>query len=318
MINGWVNIYKPEGIGSNKLLGEIKKSLYEKGLKRKDFKIGFLGTLDPFACGVLPVAFGSALKSIHFIKNEIKTYEFVLKFGSETDTLDLTGNITGSCDVFPTEDEVLSTLPLFVGKIEQTPPVFSALKIDGKRAYDLARENRENLQDIQNKIKKRIIDIFSLEMLEKISDKEYKFKVVCSKGTYVRTLGADMAKKLGSMGHLTFLERTGNGRLNKADAKNLDFLKEIIHNAKDFSDADYWGQVLKPVNYLLDGIPAVKISVENEADLIHGRFIEIQKSDEVKDGDIFQAILNNKIIAICKNENMEGQNFAKPVRVFKT
>lgn len=305
-ISGWINFYKERGDSSNRNLTEIKKVFYSMGYARKDIKIGYLGTLDPFAEGILPIAIGESLKTIHFIPNEDKAYDFILKFGEETDTLDNTGNISNKTNKIPSEQAIKDVLDNFLGSIEQIPPAYSAIKINGERAYKLAREGKSF------EIKKRTVNIKSLSFIEKISDYEYKFSVECSKGTYVRTLGSDIAKSLNSLGHLTFLERTYNSGFSKKDAISLDNIKKILQNdSESKNDADSMIKILDKIDSPLDGIPVMSIDEEDKYMLETGRKISLKKSSDSQN-QIIRCHYKNNLVAICKIEQLE----LKPLRVF--
>ena len=296
-ISGWINFYKPAGISSNKALLEVKKSLIQQGFDKKDIKIGYLGTLDPFAQGLLPIALGEALKTIQFIKNETKSYEFIIKFGATTETLDNTKPEIKKTKNIPSQKEIKDILSRFVGDIKQIPPIYSAIKINGERSYRLASKGEKP------KIKSRKVKIFSLKLLKKISNTEYKFFVKCGKGTYIRTLASDMAISLSSLGYLTFLERTENSIFNLNNHISLDFLKEINNNVKESNDADSFAKaniekILYPIDSVLDGIPVMSIS-ENEAlKLKNG--LEIPQNNFTFNPDLFvRCLCNNELIAIC-------------------
>ena len=199
-INGWIILDKPQNISSNQALRKIQYELHAK-------KAGHIGTLDPFATGVLPLAFGEATKLIPYLEGNTKTYVFELEFGTTTSTLDTEGEITSTSPNIPTLEQIEQIIPQFIGKITQTPPMYSAIHINGTRAYELARKG------ISVEIPKREITIYSL-ILKSYSkaSKKALFEVTCSKGTYVRTLGADIAKSLDTVGYLTSLRRTKNGK----------------------------------------------------------------------------------------------------------
>ena len=165
-IHGWLIIDKQANIGSTDVVNQTRRLLNAN-------KNGHTGTLDPFATGVLPIAFGEATKLIPYVTDGNKEYEFTLKFGSTTDTLDLTGTITQTGGKIPTQNEILNIIPEFIGAITQIPPAYSAIKINGQRAYDLARKGQDVI------IPKRQIEIFSLELLSILSADEYKFRVAC-------------------------------------------------------------------------------------------------------------------------------------------
>ena len=179
-VNGWVIVDKPTGIGSTTIVNQTRHLFDAK-------KNGHTGTLDPFASGVLPIAFGEATKLVPYVTDGRKEYEFTLQFGTATDTADLTGQVIQESEKRPTKDEILEILPCFLGEITQVPPAYSAVKINGERAYDLARRG------IDVQIPERQVTIYWLELLEMVDDSSARFRVECSKGTYVRTLGVDLA-----------------------------------------------------------------------------------------------------------------------------
>lgn len=292
-VNGWLVIDKPAGLGSTTVVN-VTRHLFEAK------KNGHTGTLDPFASGVLPIAFGEACKLIPYVTDGDKEYEFVLKFGAETDTLDLTGNIVAESKKIPTDDEIKAILPQFIGDIEQIPPKFSAIKINGERAYDLARKGQEV------KMPKRIVTIYQLEFLERLSESEVKFRLACSKGTYVRTLGADLAKKLGSKGYLTALRRTKCGKFGIDDTILLEKLKnmEYVQERKKF---------LRPLLTCLCDITVIAVREEDAAKLRQGQAVS-PKNYEVESiiGGEAAAVLDDDLVAIVRVEETR----ISPIRVF--
>jgi len=250
-IHGWLLIDKPVGLTSTQVVNRIKRAL-------KPEKIGHAGTLDPFATGLLPLALGEATKVISFGMDGRKTYEFTLKFGSETTTEDTEGEITVTSDIRPTSSDIQKVLPEFVGEILQTPPAYSALKIEGRRAYDLARAG-EIVE-----LSPRKIEIYSLEFIIQLTTDEFTFRVSCGKGTYVRSLGRDIARKLGTFGHLTQLRRTQVGPFSVNNAFSLDSFCEMGHKAQ----AD---NSILPLQLVLDDILAIEVTEEEAQRLRHGQ-----------------------------------------------
>ena len=247
-IDGWLIIDKPEGITSADVVRVVKRNL-------KPQKIGHAGTLDPLATGVLPIGMGEATKTMPYIVDQSKDYEFSVKWGEATSTDDREGQVTATSSVIPTDAEILEILPEFIGKITQTPPVFSAIKIDGKRAYERARAGEEV------EMPSREVDVEDLKLLES-SAKEgvSSFFVRCGKGTYVRALGRDMALKLGTVGHIVTLRRTRVGPFSQDSAILLDLLNNMSHIPPAC------GTIL-PVMTALDDILALAITAE-ELELI--------------------------------------------------
>jgi tRNA pseudouridine55 synthase len=216
--SGFVNVIKPTGETSSNIVLKVKRIL---GTKR----VGHLGTLDPAASGVLPVAFGKATKFFDYFLTKDKEYIADVKFGVETDTLDSFGQIIDKNNLKVSEVQIQGVLGEFIGRISQVPPKYSAIKIDGKKACDLAREGK----DVE--IKSREIDIFDLKLLGQIGDNLFRFKVHCSAGTYIRTLFSDIAKRLGTISSTPVIIRTKSGafEIEKAITLNeLELSKEVI------------------------------------------------------------------------------------------
>lgn len=213
--SGFVNVIKPTGASSSNIVCAVKKILKEK-------KVGHLGTLDPAASGVLPIAFGKATKFFDYFLKKDKEYVAVVKFGIETDTLDSFGLITKTEDVSIKKDDILNVLSEFTGKIKQVPPKYSALKVDGKKACDLARSGEDF------NLKEREIDIYSIELLGEEEKNVFRFKVHCSSGTYIRTLFSDIAKRLNTISTTTVIIRTRSGRFDIKDAITLEVFEKSL------------------------------------------------------------------------------------------
>ncbi|MCC3861884.1 tRNA pseudouridine(55) synthase TruB [Pseudemcibacter aquimaris] len=291
-IDGWVVIDKPYEMGSTKVVGKCR-------YLTKAQKAGHAGTLDPLATGVLPIAFGEATKTIPFLMDARKQYRFTVTWGEERTTDDLEGDITEKNDVRPTEKDIEIILPSFTGIIRQRPPAFSAIKIDGKRAYDLAREG------IEVEIKEREVEIFDLKLIES-NETDATFEVECSKGTYVRSLGRDMARKMGAFGYISMLRRTKVGPFGESDTISLEKLEELVHSAP------LEGWILNVVT-VLDDILALAVTEDQAAYLKNGGFIpsgEVAASNRT--AGLYKAMLGEKIIALCEFKD----DFLKPVRVF--
>ncbi len=239
-MDGWICLDKPKGISSNFAMVKVRKLLQEK--------TGYVGTLDPFATGVLPIAVGRARKFIQFIEEHEKEYVFEIIFGASTDSYDVTGTVTEKTDVMPTRDQLESILPKFLGEIEQIPPQYSAIKINGRRACDLARQNKSV------EIPSRKIFIHDLNLLGFTQDKfiSATLRVKCSKGTYVRTLAVDLARELGSLCYVNELRRIKSGFFSIDRAISLEKLSEIV-------DTSRVGTNLIPIESPLDDIPALTL-----------------------------------------------------------
>ena len=241
-IDGWLFIDKPIGISSFSIIRKIRKLINIK-------KIGHAGTLDPFATGILAIAIGEATKSIDYL-NGTKDYEFNITFGESKTTEDLEGETLDTTTKIPTEKEIKDILKYFIGNIEQYPPKYSSVKIDGVRAYNIARKN------LDFKVNIRKTDIYDLVCIKQVNKFTYKFKTSCSSGTYIRSLGRDIAIKLNSLGYISFLRRTKISKITEKDIISLDKFEELVHIGNHF-------KMVLPIESVLDGIPAVYLNNEN-------------------------------------------------------
>jgi tRNA pseudouridine55 synthase len=255
MLHGWIILDKPVGLGSTSAVSAVKRILREAGEPRT--KVGHGGTLDPLASGVLPIALGEATKLAGRMLDATKAYDFTIRFGEETDTLDGEGQVIETSHHRPTLAEVEAVLPRFTGKIEQIPPAYSALKIDGKAAYARARAGE------QLDIKARNVTVHELRLLASSTD-DATLSATVSKGTYVRSLARDIARALGTVGHVTMLRRTRAGPFGLDQAVTLDFLEESA-KARQFD-----GAVL-PLTAALDDIPALPVTPGQAQLLRHGQ-----------------------------------------------
>ena len=244
--HGWIVLNKPVGLSSARAVGIIRR--YFAGIKT-----GHAGTLDPLACGVLPIAIGEATKTISYAVKAEKSYRFTVRWGAETETDDSEGDISRTSDYCPSGDEIKSMLPQFTGLIEQVPPAFSAVKVKGKRAYALAR-NKANRPDkpVDVVLSPREVMIHKFEVLDH-SGPETTFTVHCGKGTYIRALARDIGRALGSAAHVVFLERRAVGRFTLDNAIDLDFFENEVYNTRA---NDY----IIPVMTVLDDIPALAVT----------------------------------------------------------
>ena len=256
-MHGWIVIDKPVGPGSTKIVGAVKRALREGGYPK--VKVGHGGTLDPLASGVLPIALGEATKLSGRMLDADKAYEFTIRFGEETDTLDAEGKAVATSDHRPTIGDVEGVLPRFTGGIEQIPPAYSALKVEGRRAYDLARAGKEIV------LKGRKVVIHSLDVIGSATD-EVTFSADVSKGTYIRSLARDIAHALGTVGHVAMLRRIKAGPFTLDQAISLDKLGEA---AKARSLEDH----LLPLTAGLDDIPALPVSPDQAGALRQGRIL---------------------------------------------
>lgn len=292
-ISGWLIVDKPREMGSTQVVSLTRRLFHAQ-------KNGHCGTLDPFATGVLPIAFGEATKLISYVSDGDKEYEFVLFFGEETDTLDTEGQVIAQSDVIPSEEQIKAVLPEFIGEIGQVPPAYSAIKIDGKRAYDLARQGKEV------KIPERKVKIYSLDLLEMLTTRTARFRVCCSKGTYVRTLGADIARRLGSYGYLQELRRTKCG--------NFDLSQKILlENIKNLEYGENLMKSLLPVMTCLRDIAVIAVGEEDAKKLKQGQGLSPKKID-VKNllGQTAAVVFENELVAMVRIDERK----ISPVRVF--
>jgi tRNA pseudouridine55 synthase len=263
-LHGWIILDKPLGMGSTQGVGAVKRALREGGHPK--VKVGHGGTLDPLATGVLPIAIGEATKLAGRMLDSDKIYDFTIGFGSETDSLDREGRVIETSDVRPMLAEIEAILPQFTGPIEQVPPAYSALKVDGKRAYDLARAG-ETVE-----LKSRSITIHSLRAFTdpregvKEGIDSITLTAHVSKGTYIRSLARDIAYALGTVGHVTMLRRTKAGPFALENAISLDFLFE---KAKAHALED----ITLPLRTALDDIPALALTPEQAGALRQGRVL---------------------------------------------
>jgi tRNA pseudouridine55 synthase len=258
-VNGWLVIDKPVGPGSTQIVSAVKRALRDGGYAKT--KVGHGGTLDPLASGVLPVALGEATKTSGHMLDADKAYDFTIRFGAETSTLDAEGEVVDRSDIRPTAEQVMAALNRFTGPIEQVPPAYSALMIDGKRAYDRARAG-ENVE-----IKARPVTIHSLELVSPgISGavEEATLSARVSKGTYIRSLARDIAHQVGTVGHVTMLRRTRAGPFTLDQAISLDKLNELAM-------ARQLEQALLPLTAGLDDIPALTVTPDQARLLRQGQ-----------------------------------------------
>ena len=286
-VHGWVVLDKPLTMGSTSAVGKVRW-LYTAQ------KAGHAGTLDPLATGVLPIALGEATKTVAFMMDAAKSYEFTVKWGENTSTWDMEGEVTATSDVRPSADDIFSILHEFTGEISQMPPKFSALKVDGKRAYDLARAG----QDFA--LKARPVRIDHLDCVD-ADEHTASFIVDCGKGTYVRSLARDIAARLGTCGHVVRLRRTRVGVFDEKDSFSVDDLEKLPYESRVL-------EALRPVKTVLDDIPDLAVTENDAVNLKHGRAIALSSYDLAglgrvsmdADHDLILAIHEDKALALCE------------------
>ena len=290
-VDGWVVLDKPLGLGSTQAVGKVRWLFAAE-------KAGHGGTLDPLATGVLPIALGEATKTVPFIMDGHKEYRFTLRFGEARATDDGEGDVTATSDVRPIDEAIRTALGRFIGDIEQMPPAFSALKIGGQRAYDLARAGEPV------ELKPRTVTIDRLELLARPDADHADFVVGCGKGTYIRSLGRDLARALGTVGHLSALRRTAVGPFREEAAISLPKLEALGHIPPLLG-------ALVPVATALDDIPALALTGTQADRLRHGQPVLLTR-DAPPSGTLVRAETGSKLVALVRSDGAALQ----PVRVF--
>ncbi|MET1753899.1 tRNA pseudouridine(55) synthase TruB [Novosphingobium sp. RD2P27] len=266
MASGWIILDKPTGLGSTQAVAAVKRNLREAGFG-KGVKVGHGGTLDPLASGVLPIALGEGTKLTGRLLDASKIYTFTVRFGEETDTLDLEGAVIATSEARPMISEVEAVLPRFTGPIAQVPPAYSALKVDGERAYDLARAGEAvELASRSVTIHQLSISAFDPDAEPDVPLESLTLLANVSKGTYIRSLARDIAHALGTCGTVTMLRRTKAGPFDLTQAISLDKLNEIGKGAP-------LEQVLLPLEAGLDDIPALDLDPEQARAVRQGRVL---------------------------------------------
>ena len=294
-VHGWLVLDKPLGRTSTQALGAAKRIFNAQ-------KAGHAGTLDPLATGILPIAFGEATKTVSFAVDGEKSYRFVVRWGEERTTDDAEGGVVEQSDTRPSRAEIEAILPRFVGEILQTPPQYSAVKIDGNRAYDLARDG-ETVE-----LAPRPVAIDALHLIDMPDGDTALFEADCGKGTYVRALARDMGRALGSYGHVIELRRTRVGPFSEDDALSLEEL-EAATSGEGSADLDMF---LQPVEVALRDLPGLQVSSSDAASLARGQPVLIRGRDA--------PILSGPAYAECKGRLIALGEMDKgalhPTRVF--
>ena len=290
-VDGWVILDKPVGLGSTPAVSKVRRLFGAR-------KAGHGGTLDPLASGVLPIALGEATKTVPFVMDGRKEYRFTLCFGQARSTEDAEGEVTATSDLRPTDQAIRCALPAFVGDVEQVPPAFSALKVEGKRAYDLARAGEPV------DLKPRRIVIERLELLGRADTDHADFVVSCGKGTYIRSLGRDLALSLGTVGYLSALRRTAVGPFREEAAISLPKLEALGHIPALLG-------ALAPVATALDDIPALALT-EAQADRLRQGQPVLLTRDAPPSGALLRAETGSRLVALVRSDGTS----LKPVRVF--
>ena len=295
-INGWLVIDKAPGMTSTQVVTEVKRLTQAQ-------KVGHGGTLDPLATGVLPIAMGEATKTVAYVMDERKAYAFTLRFGEARDTDDAAGVVIATSELRPTDEEIRAALPGFVGLIQQVPPQYAAVKVQGERAYDLARRG-ETVE-----LAPREIRIDELELVGRPDVDHAVFRMTCGKGAYVRAIARDLGRVLGCEAHVSALRRTEVGGFNEGNAISLEALARIVED-------DSLPQVLVPMTTALAGIPALAVTEPQALRLRSGQSVRMTPAlvgDEAGEAATVRAMRAGELIALARLEGME----LSPVRVFQ-
>ena len=298
-VSGWINLDKPYDFGSTQAVGRTRRIFNAQ-------KAGHAGTLDPLATGVLPIALGEATKTVSFLMDADKAYRFTIEWGRSTASFDREGATTATSDVRPTRAQVEAVLPDFVGDILQVPPAFSAIKVDGERAYDLARAG-ETVE-----LKAREVSIYAARVIAAPDADHIEIEVECGKGTYVRAIVRYIAEKLGACAHVSALRRTRVGPFGEDSAITLELLEDLGHKAR-------CSEALLPVETALDDIPELAVTAEDAFKLKQGRPIvlvprqvEALKARLTPGTRTVSAMEGGSLVALC--EMRAGK--LEPSRVF--
>ncbi len=298
-VSGWICLDKPYDLTSTYAVSRVRRAFNAQ-------KAGHAGTLDPLATGILPIALGEATKTVPFLVDADKAYRFTIAWGRTTATYDREGETIAQSDARPTPAEVEAALPDFVGEISQIPPAYSAIKVDGERAYDLARAG-ETVE-----LAPRVVTIHSARVADVPDADHITLEIECGKGTYVRAIARDLAERLGACGHVSALRRTRVGRFTEASAVTLELLEDLGHKARQ-------SEALLPVETALDDIPVLAVTTEDAFRLKQGRSIVLvpRQVETVKAGlkpgsRTVSAMAEGRMVALC--EMRAGR--LEPSRVF--
>lgn len=287
IVDGWVCLDKPFEMGSTEAVSRIRRLFNAQ-------KAGHAGTLDPLASGILPIALGEATKTVPMMMEAQKVYRFTINWGVSTDSVDREGEIIGRSDVRPPVEAVKAALPAFVGEIDQTPPRFSAIKVDGARAYDLARDG------VEFELQSRRVTIYSAEVSDAPDADHVELTIRTGKGVYVRSLARDLAVVLGAEGHVSALRRELVGPFSTENAVTLDSLEEMVHRGVA-------SEGLLAVATALDDIPELAVTEQDAFSLRQGRPIVLLPrqvetlKDRLRDGSrTVSAFQGQTLVALCQ------------------
>ena len=303
-IHGWVILDKPSGMTSTQAVAAVRRIFDAK-------KAGHAGTLDPLATGILAIALGEATKTVPFVQEAAKIYRFTARWGEARDSDDSDGKVIGTSDVRPSREAIETMLPRFTGALSQVPPAYSAIKVAGERAYDLAREGEEvNLEPRQ-------VQVYEARLVSAEQDQAV-FEILCGKGTYVRSWVRDLARSLGTLGHVVELRRTRLGPFQEKDAVRLETLTPFMHSPAALA-------YLKPLSTALDGIPALAVTGSDTVRLRSGNPILIRANmfARMEDGFAGEGGLQGRVVflrdqteaPVALAEIADGE--LRPFRVFQ-
>jgi tRNA pseudouridine55 synthase len=299
-VSGWINLDKPYGMSSTQASNIVRRLTGAA-------KAGHAGTLDPLATGVLPIALDEATKTIPYAVADVKEYSFQVTWGEQRITDDAEGAVIVTSAHRPSANAIMAILSQFKGTIHQRPPLFSALKIEGKRAYDLARSGEvSGLEGLKQAIalKTRPVTIHNLVLESIDSPDRASFTVTCGTGTYVRSLGRDMAEALGTVGYISRLRRTLVGKFHQNDAISLENLRELGHKSKLY-------RIILPLGAVLDDIPAVSITEEEAVKVHQGRRVLAEGEENSLSLVVLKVM--DQIVALAQRRD----GYFYPKRVFK-
>ncbi|MCX5494916.1 tRNA pseudouridine(55) synthase TruB [Kaistia dalseonensis] len=294
-VSGWLILDKPLGMTSTQAVSVVKRLFGAQ-------KAGHAGTLDPLATGCLPIALGEATKTVPYVMDGRKIYGFTVRWGEETTTDDAEGQTVALSDARPTRAAIEALLPEFTGEIMQTPPAFSAIKIDGERAYDLARDGEEVV------LEARPIQVHRLELVDMPDENTAVFAAECGKGTYVRALARDMGRRLGVRGHVVNLRRLLVGPFDEASMVKLDDLR-AEHEETGSEGCDRW---MQPVERALAELTELRLSENDAFRIRNGQSVLLRGRDAPAHGETCYATVGGSLLAIGAVERGEFQ----PLRVF--
>ncbi|HTR17921.1 MAG TPA: tRNA pseudouridine(55) synthase TruB [Acetobacteraceae bacterium] len=289
-LDGWLIIDKPSGLTSTDVVNRVRRAFDAQ-------KAGHGGTLDPLATGVLPIAFGAATKTVPYVMDGTKLYRFTLRFGEARDTDDADGQVTETSPARPTDEQIQAALPAFRGDIMQVPPAYSAVKVAGERAYDMAREGRAPV------LEPRPARVDRFELVERVDADTAVFEVQSGKGVYMRSLARDLAAVCGTVGHITVLRRLRVGPFTEANAIPLDKVMRAEDTPPTSPD------FLLPVATALADIPALALTEAEAFGLTHGQAISLVDlmgripGTANPDGGLARAMAGGRVIGLCRLED---------------